>query len=444
MKQAIERLSSRLATPVDGASIALFRICFGLLILADVIRYFKNGWISAYWIQPEFNFTYLGFDWVKPWPGDGMFIHFLVLGAAALAFTLGFRYRIAAVVMFLAFLYQFLLERAVYLNHFYAATLFAFILIFIPANSTWSLDVVAGRTGDKTGVPNWSLWLLRFQVAVIYVFGGIAKINGDWLRGEPIARWARERTDAPFVAFMVEHGWEVPFFAWGGMLFDLLIVPALLFRITRIPAVIALLMFHILNSGMFDIGIFPWMMLAATTIFFAPDWPRRVRVLLYDYKYIPADRSQQGSFVASRRLLWFLGAYAVVQLIVPLRHYLYPGDVAWTEEGHEFSWRMMLRSKSGALLYRVVTDSGARTIDPAEHLEPWQARKLAVQPDLILQYAHILADTERRANSGTVQVRAVSLVSLNDRPQRLMIDSTVDLAAQPRNMWPASYIVRAP
>ena len=34
--------------------------------------------------------------------------------------------------------------------------------------------------------------------------------------------------------------------------------------------------FHVLNKWMFDIGIFPVMMLAATLLMFPPDWPRKV------------------------------------------------------------------------------------------------------------------------------------------------------------------------
>jgi vitamin K-dependent gamma-carboxylase len=44
-------------TPVDGASLAVFRICFGLIMLAEVCRYFITGWIAAYYIEPEFHFT---------------------------------------------------------------------------------------------------------------------------------------------------------------------------------------------------------------------------------------------------------------------------------------------------------------------------------------------------------------------------------------------------
>lgn len=33
------------------------------------------------------------------------------------------------------------------------------------------------------------------------------------------------------------------------------------------------------------------------------------------------------------------------QILYPLRHHLYPGDVTWNELGHRYSWRMKLRDK---------------------------------------------------------------------------------------------------
>ena len=71
----------RLAAPVDGASLAFFRIAFGAVLLWEVWRYFTHGWIDFYWVEPQFHFSYWGFEWIKPWPGIGMDLHWAALGA---------------------------------------------------------------------------------------------------------------------------------------------------------------------------------------------------------------------------------------------------------------------------------------------------------------------------------------------------------------------------
>jgi hypothetical protein len=124
-----------------------------------------------------------------------------------------------------------------------------------------------------------------------------------------------------------------------------------------------------------------------------------------------------------------------------LRHLLYPGDVAWTEEGHRFSWRMKLRDKSGSVQLRVRDSvTGKEWIDSLDELTKRQRRKMATHPDMLLQYAHHLA--RRHAAEGrTVEVYAAAEVSLNGREQQLLVDPGVDLSKEPRNLWPASWIL---
>ncbi len=451
------RWAARLTEPVDGASLAFFRVAFGLIIAWEVSRYFRHGWIARYFIVPRFHFTFYGFDWVHPWPGVGMYVHFAVLGALALCVAAGLWYRATSVLLWLAFTYVFLLDEARYLNHFYAASLFAFLLAAVPAQAVFSADV--WRKGGINGgmVPRWSVWLLRAQVGVMYVFGGIAKINGDWIHGEPMRSWLLESANVPLIGMIVEHRLELYFFSYGGLCFDLLVTPALLWRRTRPFAFAAAIVFHVLNSQLFSIGIFPWLMLAATTLFFEPGWPRtlveRWNGGTAERAVIPSERSDEESPVVrldpsrSPRMTtgkWvFLAAYLFLQIAIPLRHFAYPGNVSWTEEGHRFSWQMKLREKEGTSRF-FVTDTQTRettVVEPQTILEPWQAGKMATRPDMILQFAHYLA-RERARQGQTVQVRAQVTVSLNGHESRLLVDPTVDLATQSRSIWPASWVTR--
>ena len=154
-KQGVQVLRERLSEPVDIASLVMVRVFFGLIMLWEVIRYFEYGWIRKYWIAPDFHFRYFGFDWVAPWPGEGMYWHFLGLGFLAVLITLGLFYRVAAALFFIGFSYVFLLEQARYLNHFYLVCLVSFLMAVVPANRAASLDCRFGFCRQSDTVPAW-------------------------------------------------------------------------------------------------------------------------------------------------------------------------------------------------------------------------------------------------------------------------------------------------
>src|SRR5262245_8400997 len=115
----LDGVVTRLFEPIDIASVAVFRIAFGLIMFVEVVRYFAYDWISEYYIPPQFHFSYYGLDWIKPLSGDWMYVYFVVLGVLALCIAAGFCYRVSAPIFFLAFTYLFFMEEARWLNHFY-------------------------------------------------------------------------------------------------------------------------------------------------------------------------------------------------------------------------------------------------------------------------------------------------------------------------------------
>jgi vitamin K-dependent gamma-carboxylase len=450
----------RAHAPVDISSIVVFRIIFGAIMLWEVYRYFDHGWIARYWITPAYNFTYAGFEWVRPWPGMGMYFHFAIMGALAMAILLGMWYRVSAILFFLAFTYMFLLEKANYLNHFYFVSLIAFLMIFVPANRAFSLDARVNPRLRSSTAPAWALWLLRAQVGIIYFYGGLAKINADWLRGEPMRMWLAQRTDFPLIGQWFTEEWMISIFSYGGLLFDLLIVPALLWRRTRLFALAVAIGFHLTNVQLFNIGIFPWFTLAASILFFPPDLPRRVtNWVTSSWRRLRSSASQVeeatippvsgGAPLPSRlsAIHWLttglVGLFILTQMTVPLRHHLYPGNVAWSEEGHRFSWRMKLRAKTGHARF-FATDPGTRQVwevDPHHYLTPRQFGKMATQPDMIMQFSHHLAREIPSTGDEPVEIRAEAWVSLNGRPPQLMIDPTVDLTTVNHGIRPKSWVL---
>jgi hypothetical protein len=438
-------LRNKLFEPVDISWLAFFRILLGSVMTVEVCRYFLHGWVDTY-SPREFHFGYYGFEWVRPWPGEGMRIHFAVLGLCAACVAVGFCYRAAAILFFLGFTYVFLLDETRYLNHFYLISLVSFLMIFLPAHRAWSADSWRCPAIRSDVTPAWTLWLLRAQVGIPYLFGGIAKLNSDWLHGEPMRMWLAHREQLPVIGPHVHEEWLVYFFAIGGLLLDLFIVPCLLWRRTRVLAFLAAAAFHLMNSVLFRIGIFPWLMLGATFIFFPPDLPRRV---LQHLKIVPrktAPTAMSHAYFDPRgrsAILVMAGMYLLAQVLIPFRHFLYPGNVHWTEEGHRFSWHMKLRSKDGdAIFYLTSPSSGQQwKVDPKKLLQPSAYEEMVTHPDMILQYSHRLADQKRREGVADIEVRARVAVSLNGRAAQLMIDPTVDLAKETRTLRHAPWIL---
>ncbi|WP_264487036.1 HTTM domain-containing protein [Luteolibacter arcticus] len=423
--------------PVDGASLAVFRIAFGLLMFFEAVVYLKKGWVRGLCIDPEFHFTFLGFDWVKPWPGAGMTAHFVVLAVTALLVAAGLFYRVAAVVLFLALSHVFLIDAAEYLNHLYLICLIAFLMIFVPAHRLWSLDALRRPAMASGTTPACWLWLMRIQVGIPYFFGGIAKLNGDWLRGEPLGMWLAKRADFPWIGPWLTEKWVAYFFSYAGLILDFAFVPLLLWKRTRLAAYVLVLCFNGLNGWLFDIGVFPWMMVAASLLFFPPNWPR------FGRKGREREVSNLSARV-SKPILAGMAVYVALQLLSPFRHWLYPGDVAWTEEGHLYSWRMKLRDKQSEVLAFRVRDlkSGHQwEIEPGDFLTDRQKFRMPGQPDLIHQFAIHLAEEYRKEYGMEVEVTVDTKVSLNGRSPAVLIDPALDLAKEPRSLWHKRWIL---
>lgn len=260
---------------VDVSSLAFFRAAFGLIMLVECWRFWTHGWIARYYMEPTFFFKYYGFEWVEPWAGTGMYWHFALLAALSLLIMLGALYRLSAVLFFFAFSYVFLLDQARYLNHFYLVILVALILAVVPADRAFAIDALLRPWLRSATAPGWSLWLLRLQFEVMYIYAGIVKINHDWLRLEPLGMWLARRDDFPLVGPLLNQDWAVALAAYGSIALHVVGAPLLLFRRTRACVIVLYFAFHLSNHFLFEIGIFPWIAMAGTLMFLDPDWPRR-------------------------------------------------------------------------------------------------------------------------------------------------------------------------
>ena len=435
--------------PVSAASAAAFRVMFGLLGFVAVCRFAAKGWISELYIEPVHHFTYSGFWWVQPWPGWGMYVHFALLGLASLGVALGYRYRISITAFFLLFTYVELIDKTTYLNHYYWVSLASLLMIFLPLHRTASLDAWRNPSNRSETIPKWVIWALMAQVGVVYIFGGIAKLNPDWLfQAQPLRIWLYNSGDVPIVGSLLKEAWVAYAMSWAGAAFDLSIVGWLLWRRSRPIAYVALVVFHVMTWLLFPIGMFPWIMIAGTLIFFAPDWPHRLVAVLRRRQLeepVHADPPAPKPTWLFRGGIVALVLFAIVQVAIPLRHWAYPGNVRWNEDGYRFAWRVMLTEKTGHVRFRVTdTDTGEQWIEyPERYLTALQTERMAYQPDMILATARIIAD-EAMSRGRRVEVRADAFVAFNGREAARFVDPEVDLARVEPGIGPKAWVLPAP
>ena len=421
------RLRASLSRGIDPLGLVLFRVLLGLLFAFSALRFVLKGWVRPTYVEPSFHFRYSGLEWI---PTPDLWLLYVLFGGmvlGGLGIALGALYRLSTGLWLVCFLWVELLDKSTYLNHYYLMTLLGVLALVLPLHRSGSLDVRLGLVERWDRAPRWMLWLLRFQIAVVYFFAGFAKLNADWLlRGEPMWTWLRGLDGVPLVSSLIAAQATAIAMSWAGALYDLTIPLWLSLQRTRTLAFLTVVLFHVMTWMIFPIGVFPWLMIISATLFFAPGWPRRLR--FFRWHKLPqaplADTSRLGG-----PMLAFVGLWCLLQVAIPLRFLAYPGEVNWNERGFRFSWRVMLIEKTGFIEYRVVDPSKDRSwlVSPRNELSPLQYKMLSTQPDMMEDYGRHLAS--RYADQGlSVQIYADSWVSWNGRPARPALDRNRDLA----------------
>jgi len=438
MVTALKNIFSKeyLEKPVYSASLAFFRIAFGLMLFGGVVRFWLKGWIDELYIQPKFFFQYYGFEFIQPL-GSLTYTLFFICGLCALTFALGLFYRISVIVLFLSFTYIELLDKTNYLNHYYFVSLVLFLMIWLPAHVNFSLDGLRKPALLKRQVPLWTTGSIRLMLGIVYVYAGLAKLNSDWLlEAMPLRLWLPARNDMPLIGSLLNEVWVAYFFSWFGALYDLTIPFFLLNKKTRPFAYLTVIAFHVMTSALFPIGMFPYIMILSTLIFFdSATIDTLFRKLSEKFKTTAIAKGHSLFHFApltQRFIAYLFVVFFSFQIIFPWRYMLYQDELFWTEEGYRFSWRVMLTEKMGYAQF-IVTDkaTGQKVIvNNNDFLTKNQEKMMSTQADFILQFAHMLEKHFRQQGMTEPEVHAQIYVTLNGRRSRLFADTTVNLAKE--------------
>jgi len=440
-------LHSQLTQRISIAPLITFRVLFGFMMAISIIRFAYHGWIQELYIEPTYYFTYLGFDWVKPLSETGMYLIFGLIFLSAIGVMLGLFYRMTSVLFFLSFTYVELIDKTNYLNHYYFVSLMAFLLIWLPANRRFSLDIKLRITTKLTEVPAICINILKMQMVIVYLFAGLSKLNHYWLaEAMPLKLWLPSKSHIPLIGGLFEHAWVAYLFSWFGALYDLTIAFFLLYPKTRLLAYITVLLFHILTAILFQIGMFPYIMIVSTLIFFSSDWHERLHARVQSIFSKPNEKvatSSNDSYMLNPSWVRYIfGAFIGIQLILPFRFLSYPGDLYWTEQGYRFSWRVMLMEKAGHTNFRVEDDSGKiEWVQNFDYLSPQQEKMMSTQPDMIVQFAHHLDEVYVDKGFINPKIFCDSKVTLNGRRSQQFIDPDVDLSLETRGLHHKEWIL---
>jgi len=436
----MKTLNRFLFTKIDNASLILFRIFFGILISFECYGAIFTGWIERTLIEPKFTFNFIGFDWLQPLPGYGMYIYFFVMGSLGICIALGYKYRFSIVSFTILWTGVYLMQKSSYNNHYYLLILISAMMSFLPAHVNYSLDAKRNPALKRNFMFGYVKWAIILQLFIVYTYASIAKLYGDWIDFSFIKILMADKANYYFIGELLQHPWVHKIISVFGILFDLLIIPALLWKPTRKIAFFISIFFHLFNAVVFQIGIFPFLSLAFTVFFFAPE----VINSIFFKKKVSYDEIQTTP-PSFKNFIYVLGSiYFIIQLLLPIRHHIIKDGVLWTEEGHRMSWRMMLRSRTGRITFKVLnTDTQHSTlINLDDYLSKKQRRRIAAYPDFIWQFAQRLKQEHIKEGSNVSVYALHSKVSINGKPFRAFIDPKVDLAAVEWNyFWHNEWIL---
>lgn len=420
-------LNRWLFTRIDNSALIVFRVIFGALLAVEAFGAILTGWVKAIFVQPEFTFHFIGFDFLQPLPGSGMYWYYAIMGIFGVLVMLGLKYRWSMFFFTVMWSGVYLMQKESYNNHYYLLMLLGFLMVLVPAHRNFSLDAKIDPSLKKNSMPRWCWLLLVLQVWIVYTFAGIAKLYPGWLNATLPQILAESKADLWLIGPFLQQDWIPYAIAYFGIFFDLCIIPMLLWKRTRMLALVLSVFFHLFNSFVFHIGIFPYLSLAFLLFFFSSERVNRIflpKKPFYNKKEIEIPKNS--TLVISFLVIWFY-----IQLVLPVRHWFFKDDVLWTEEGHRLSWRMMLRAKSGTVDFLVVDKETGKEyeIEEANFLSRKQLSSMPGKPDMIWQFAQFLE--KKFAKEGKdVAVFANVRISVNGSPYYPFIDPEVDLAAE--------------
>lgn len=414
----------KLFQPIDISPLIIFRIFLGFLLFVECIGAILVGWVKNTFVSPKFTFSFIGMEWLQPLPGNGMYFYYLLMSFFGLLVMVGFKYRYSLAVFTMLWAGVYFMQKESYNNHYYLLFLICIIMLFLPAGKYASVDAERDPLIKQEYMPRWCSVVMILQVSIVYAFAVVSKLYPQWLDGSFIKLLLHNPNNPAYISGIFDKQWFHLTISWSGILFDLLIIPLLLWKPTRIIAFICSLIFHLFNAIVLQIGIFPFFALSFI-VFFYP----AAEIRQFFFRNKPAITITDSPNDRRSVFFYFFIPYLIIQIILLIRHYFIEGDVSWTEEGHRLSWRMMLRQKKGITTFRIVDNQTKKSsfYNLEENLTPKQRRFATSKPDGIWQLSQRIKK-EYNNKGHDISIFVDAAISVNGGAYQIYVDPKTDFS----------------
>lgn len=413
-----QRLFKAITMEIDGKYLAIFRMMMGLVLLKESYRIYKS--IFPFYLEPDLQIKWPFLEWLPLFPEKVLYSAAGLIGICGFFILIGLFSRLASAIAVVAYGYFLFLDCSYYNNHYYLIFLILIIFSVCSQDQKWSVSEKLFHFRGK--VPAWNIGLLRFQIAIVYLFGGFAKLNKDWLSGNTMKASIEAGAYKNIIeAFPGYDDIVVLVLTHGGWLFDIIVPVLLLLKATRWWIIPVIVVFHVLNIFSLNIGVFPYMMLGSTVLFFGEGIAEQYRRSDLATERVPLNRY----------VLSFVIVYMLFQLLFPMRHFLLNGDYNITGEGYNFSWKM----KGNAVELKqydffLIDISKNDTLKIETNLHQKQFNRLYLSPSSNIYIAHyfknkfvrdaLYQESDLAAN---VHVKVI----INGGDSRYLIDNQFDI-----------------
>ncbi|KAF4523661.1 hypothetical protein B566_EDAN006031 [Ephemera danica] len=436
-----KRFLALLYRPTDGASLGVVRALFGLLMVVDIAEERGLSRVDVKWGNPD-ECRFPLFSFFQPFPMQWMCIVYGLMWLGAVGIMLGFLFRLSCISFLIPYVYIFLLDKTTWNNHSYLYGLTTMLLLSSQANQYCSIDSFVWPKKTKY-IPLWNYAILRYQFFILYFVAGLKKIDPDWLNGHSMGQLSYHWVFTPFRHFLTGEEIDYWIIHVGGFLLDLTIGFWLFFDKTRPIALLFCASFHVMNSQLFAIGMFPYVCLVTMLLFCNPDWPRN---LIYQFRkrigfqYSTTSQKKHGLTDDDKKYYdyqqkWkkiitvsLLGLHIALQAFLPYSHFITKGYNTWTNGLYGYSWDMMVHNwNTIRIMPRIVDETTGQ-----EHFldaNAWvSSDRWAQHADMVVQWAKCMETNLRESQEmHHVSVYLDVWSSLNGRFQQRMYDPHVNL-----------------
>ncbi|KAG8189145.1 hypothetical protein JTE90_018439 [Oedothorax gibbosus] len=438
--------SQLLHSPRDPSGLAVTRMLYGALMCVDVMHERGLSTADDRWGDPE-ECRFPLFASLRPLPLEWMVALYALMLAGAVGISLGWHFKKSCLCFLLPYWYVFLLDKSRWNNHSYLFGLLGTHMLVSSANRGWCLDARNNPEYRNKDVPLWNYFLLRGQIFLVYFIAGLKKTNMDWLSGYSMEKLGYHWVFDGFRLLLTDDQITLLVVHVGGFLLDLTVGFFMVLRHTRPLGFLMAGLFNLMNSRMFSIGMFPYVMIAVMPIFCSADWPKKFviclrqlirRPLKFDWTPGRSDdcvyedqEKPKPSYYQNLTTLALCG-YFLVQAALPYSHPLTPGLNGWTEGLYGYSWDMMVHNWRHVHTTITVVD---RDTGERYHLDPeafTRSHRWSHHAGMVKQLATCLEQRMRRRHGMRhVEIYVDVWVSLNRRFTQRMYDPTVDVVRAP-------------